>query len=104
MLDENDIAIIVDTVKAVVDRLLGERLEGVYGVLEETREQMQHTVATLEGNDQALLGELRKIQHATPAEVLTMAGESWERYVRGEAMMLGIIQTAVVKKQKKVTE
>lgn len=98
MLDQNDMEVIVDAVKSVVDRVIAERMEQVYAVLEETREQMQQTVETLSGNDNALLGELRKIQHATPTEVLTMAGESWERWIRGEATRLGIVP--VIKKKK----
>lgn len=107
MLEPNDIELIVDTVKQVVDRLLADRLEQVYAVLEETREQMQHTVLTLEGNDQALLGEIRKVQHATPAEVLTMAGESWASFVTAEAERIGlrvIDPTAIVKKKKATDE
>lgn len=89
-LDENDIPVIVDAVKSIVDRLLAERMESIYGVLEEIREQTFHSVTVLDGNDAALLAEIRKVQHATPAKVLEMAGESWDRFIRAEAGHLGL--------------
>lgn len=98
-LEPQDIELIADTAYQVVQRVIGERMEQVYGVLEEIREQMQATVGVLNGNDEALLAEIRKVQHATPAEVLTQAGESWERFITNEAKVLGILPTPVVKKK-----
>lgn len=92
MIEPEDIPLIVDAVKSVVDRVIAERMTEVYGVLEEIREQMFNSVTVLSGNDDALLGEIRKVQHATPAEVLEMAGDSWERFIRGEAVKLGIVK------------
>ncbi len=89
MLEQSDMEVIVDAVKGVVDRLLGERLEQVYAALEEIRDQTYASITMLDGNDNALLGEIRKVQHATPAEVLAMAGASWERWIRSEASALG---------------
>lgn len=97
-LDQQDIELIADTAFQVVERVIAERMEQVYAVMEEIRGQMQATVGVLSGNDDALLAELRKVQHATPAEVLTMAGESWERFIRGEAQRIGLLPAPVMKK------
>lgn len=90
MLEAQDMEVIVDAVHQVVERVVGERMEQVYHVIEEMRQGMVGTVEVLNGNDTALLGELRKIQHATPAEVLTMAGESWAAFIQHEAERIGM--------------
>lgn len=90
MLEPSDMEIITDAVYEVVNRVVGARMEEVYAVLEELRGGFTNTVEVLNGNDNALLGEIRKVQHASPAEVLEMAGESWERFIRNEAEAIGM--------------
>jgi hypothetical protein len=89
-LEASDMEIIVDAVHQVVERVVGERMQQVYEVIEELRDGFTNTVEVLGGNDDALLGEIRKVMHATPAEVLGMAGESWSRYITAEAKYIGL--------------
>lgn len=99
-LEAADIEIITDTVYAVLDRVIAERMEQVYAGLEETREQMQQTVAVLEGNDHALLGEVRKLQHAGPVDLADEVVGAWERFIHGEATRLGITRPVLTKTKK----
>lgn len=88
----------LEAIVGAVNEIIGRRLEEVYGAIEQMREEFTQTVTVLDGNDTALLGEIRKMSGMTPAEVLKEAGESWERYVKGEAANLGLRIVAPKKK------
>ena len=90
----DDVAQIVEA----VNEIIGQRLQPVYESIEQMREEFTQTVTVLDGNDTALLGEIRKMSGMTPAEVLKEAGESWERYVKSEAANLGLRIVAPKKK------
>jgi len=85
-IDQDDIAAIVSAVNENIAR----RLEDVYGAIEQMREEFHQTITVMDGNDMAIVGELQKMKAMPTPEVLKEAGESWERYVRGEAKHLGL--------------
>lgn len=81
-------------VRDTVDEAIRARMEEVYGVLEELREGFLGTVQVLDGNDQALVGEIQKWKQSPPAEMLAIAATSWERFIRGEVEALGMRMVA----------
>lgn len=85
-IEQDDIAAIV----AAVNEIITKRLEDVYLAIENMREEFHQTVGVLDGNDMAIVGELQKMKATPAAEVLKEAGNSWERYVKGEARHLGL--------------
>ena len=96
-LDQNDLGIIVNTMKSVVNQVLAARLEEVYAVLEEIRGQFQHSITTLDATDHALLAEIRRVQGASPAELVDAVNEGWERFVMAEHKRLTTVQKVVAK-------
>ncbi len=84
---------IVNVLTPVVEAEIGRRLEEVYSVIEDLRQQMIATVGVLEGNDQAIIAEIQRLRGSggeLVAEVLSRAGESWQRFVMAEAQHLGL--------------
>lgn len=87
---------IVDVLVPVIERAIARRLEAVYGAIEQLREEFQQSVTVLDGNDQAVIAVVQELRGKVTgegmqvAEVLAKAGESWERFVRGEAEKLGL--------------
>lgn len=73
---------IVEAVAPIVER-----------AVDQLRAEMQATVEVLAGNDDALVAEIQRLRGSggeQVAEVLTKAGEAWERFVRAEAEKLGL--------------
>lgn len=77
---------VVDVLYPIIEREFASvRME-----VEQLRQEVFDTVQVLQGNDNALVGELQKIKGSTVAELLQEAGESWARFVKGEAENLGM--------------
>lgn len=87
-IDQEDLRMIVEALAPIIE-----------AQIEQLRGEMQATVEVLDGNDLALVGELQKVKGMTAAEVLTEAGESWERFIVGEAKHLGL---RIVKEKNRV--
>lgn len=103
VIDEQDLPLIVTAVKGVVDQVLGERLEQVYTDLQAIREQFEHTVQTLDGNDHAILAELRARLGDPVGELTVLAEQAWERHVRAEGERIGL-KPVLVKKKREVVD
>lgn len=80
----------------VIERAMERRDVGVYAAIDQLRGEVQATIEVMDGNDQAIISALQEIRGqvtgdgAQVAEVLKLAAESWERFVRGEAEKLGL--------------
>ena len=84
---------IVNIIVPVIEKMIAERSEAIYAVVEDLRQQMIATVGVLDGNDAALVAEIQRLRGSggeQTAEVLTKAAEAWERFVRAEAEQLGL--------------
>lgn len=83
-MEASDIEQIVSAIDARlgsrVDALVTERMADIQQAIEQIRDEFTQTVSVLEGNDNALLGEIRKWQGA----------ESWAEFIRAEAGKLGM--------------
>lgn len=87
---------IVEALVPVIERAIARRMEEVFGVIEELREQFHATIGVMDGNDQAIIAALQEVRGAVTGEggqvgeVMKLAAESWERFVKGEAEKLGM--------------
>lgn len=84
---------VVDVLYPIIER----EFASVRTEIDQLRQEIYDTVQVLQGNDTALVGELQKVKGSTVAEVLQEAGESWARFVKGEAENLGM-RVVVAKK------
>lgn len=89
----DEIAQVADAVEEIV----GRRMEEVYAVVEDLRQQVADAVQSvnataqvLHDNDTALMARLMKDEGSAPAEFIETAAEGWRRFVEGEAKRLGV--------------
>lgn len=90
---------VVDVLYPIIEREFASIREEI----DQLRAEIYDTVQVLQGNDNALVGELQKMKGSTVAEVLQEAGESWARFVKGEAENLGM-RVVMAKGAKEVKE
>ena len=87
---------IVDALVPVIEAAIARRMEQVYTVIEELREQFQQTINIMDGNDHAIIAAVQELRGQVTGEgyvveeVVKRAAESWERFVRSEAEKLGL--------------
>ena len=103
-MDQSEVTEVVDALVPVIEGAIARRMEEVYGVLEELREQFQATVAVLDGNDHAIITEVQRLRGSggeQVAETITKAAEAWERFVVTEARHIGlqVIRPKVAKEE-----
>lgn len=84
-------------VAEVIDIAIAQRMEQVYGVIEELRQQVSDAVESvnataqvLHDNDTALMAKMMADQGNVPAEFTVFAAEAWQRFVVAEAKELGL--------------
>lgn len=83
----------MEQVITAIDMVMGRRMEEVYGELEKLRGEFQTTINVM---DQSIMAIISRMQETTPenvgvAEFMESAGAAWERFIRREAEILGLI-------------
>jgi hypothetical protein len=94
-LEPDDITQVIEA----VDTILARRMEEVYGVLEDLREQVHGSITMLNGNDQALVSEILSLKGGLAAEWNQSSEEAWRRFVEVQARELGIIPAKITAKK-----
>lgn len=89
----DDLAQVADA----VDRVIGQRMEQVYGTIEELRQEVadavtafNQTANVLNENDIAVMAQMAKAEGDEVAGFMERANDSWRRFIIGEAKQLGI--------------
>ena len=103
-MDQTEVTEVVDALIPVIEGAIARRMEEVYGVLEELREQFQATVTVLDGNDHIIIAEVQRLRESggeQVAETVAKAAEAWERFVVAEAKHIGlqVIRPKVAKEE-----
>lgn len=88
--------LLLKDISPALKEVIGERMEEVYAVIEDLRqdvatavEQVRDTAQVLHDNDVALMARLQQAEGDPVAGFAARVNESWERFIRGECEQMG---------------